>query len=218
MRFLRYLLYALIQLGIIGGGLWLYSVFRGISITESNFFSGHLLTLVGFSFVPLIRTILRQRKRPYARVPGIRSIPFVLKSTFCGEAEGSLSRTGAEIREICNTTVLDNRVFVLVDETETTLEYETQPRLEELGAKRKKRRFEPTRIEVRLEDSGQPSAVRVQISSFTDGQYVGIDNVGNEENVGLIVSGLERAGLLRSPRPKGRLCRRSSPKTNLGAR
>lgn len=212
MRILRYLLYALIQLGIIGGGLWLYSAVRGISILETNFYSGHFLTLVGFSFLPLIRLILRQSKLLYARVPGIRSMPFVLKSSFRGDAEGSLSHVRTEIRKICNTTVLDDRVFVLVGETEDTLEYETQPRLEELGGKRKKRRFEPTRVEICFEHHGQPSTVRVQISSYTDGQYVGIDNTGNEENVAVIVTSLQRAGLLPSPAPRGRLRGRVSSK------
>ena len=198
MRFLRYLLYALLQLGFFGGLFWLYSVIRGTPMVVLSFHSTGLLTFVLVSFIPLLDMMRRQRKLPLARMKEIRSTPFLLRTTFHGRVDGSLPEVKGRLREICNSAVLADRVFVLVEETEDRLEYLTEPRLDVIGTKSRRRRFETTRVEITLRACEESHVTDIEIRSSSDERDVGIDNLSNEENVGTIVLGLKEAGLIRN--------------------
>jgi hypothetical protein len=198
MRFLRYLLYAILQLGFFGGLFWLYSVIRGVSLPDLNFRSTGLLTFVAVSFIPLIDMMRRQRRLPLARMPEIRSKLFLLCTTFHGRVKGTVSEVKDCLREICNAAVLTDRVFVLESETDAYLEYVSEPRLDAVDTKGKRRRFEATRVEINLRSGPEPASVDLEIRSSSDERDVGIDNLSNEENVGTIVLGLKKAGLLRT--------------------
>ncbi len=198
MRFLRYLLYAILQLGFFGGLFWLYSVIRGVPLLDLNFRSTGLLTFVVVSFIPVIDLMRKQRKLPLARMPEIRSKPFLLSTTFHGRVEGTVSEVKERLREICSAAVLTDRVFVLESESDDYLEYLTEPRLDAIDTKSRRRRFEATRVEITLRPDTEPASVDLEIHSSSDERDVGIDNLSNEENVGTIVLGLKQAGLLRA--------------------
>ncbi len=201
MRFLRYLFYAVLQLGLFGGLFWLYSLIRGVPFFGFNIGSTGLLTFIVVSFVPIIDMMRRQRKLPLAGLRAIRSPPFVLRARFRGRVNGSLLEVKARLREICNAAVFADRVLVLAEESDDFLEYVTEPRIDEIGSKSKRRRFEATRVEINMCPSERVGAVDVDILSSSDERDVGIDNLSNEENVGAIVVGLREAGFLVSEAP-----------------
>ena len=201
MRSLRYLLYLFLQLGFLGGLFWLYGLIRGGSVLEFNFFSSGLLTFLALSIIPHIELLRRQRKLPLARMREIRSVPFVLRSAFRGQAKGSVEQVKEAVQEVCNGAVLTDRVLFLSSEEESSLEYIDEPRLEMVGSKSKRRRFEATRVEIRLSASSAPSLTDLEIVSSSDERDIGIDNIANEENVGVIVMGLLDAGILGASAP-----------------
>lgn len=201
MRFLRYFLYLVLQLGFLGGLFWLYGLIRGTSILEFNFFSSGLLTFLALSIIPYIELLRRQRKLPLARMRDIRSMPFVLRSTFKGRVSGPVGRVKETVRAVRNSAVLTDRVLVLASEDESSLEYVDEQRLEMVDTKRKRKRFETTRVEIRFSASGVPSSTDLEIVSSSDERDVGIDNIANEENVGVIVMGLLQAGILGASAP-----------------
>lgn len=196
MKYIRYLVYGLVQLGIISGGVWLYSTFSHIPLLQLHLLSPKFLGFVVFSFAPLISMVAHRKKLQIDKIPGITSKPLVLRSEFKSTLKGTVKDLKARIRDICNSIMLTDRVLVLVQEAEDRLVFETEARIDEIGPKVRKRRSEPMGIEVTLHVTERPGEVEVELSSFTETREFGLDNVANEENLAAIVKELEHAGLI----------------------
>lgn len=199
MRGLRFFLYAFLQLGLIGGALLLYSLVTKVPISKIDFSSGGFITLITFSLAPLVAMFGRKRVAGVPRIPGISSPPFLLRSSYATTVKGTPQGLKIVLHDICNSIVLDDRVFMLDREDELTLEYITEPRPRGLGTREKEVVHESTRVILELQPCYGADSTDLKISSSSEERDVGLNNLTNEENIAAIVLELQNAGLVQVP-------------------
>lgn len=182
-RFLRYWLYLLFLGAVVGGGLALLPLLRGLGLGIGAPTTKALVTLLVFAAIPVAKGLKSDLSSRPAQIEGGSHNYLAQESTWTGPAAADWK---ARLKETVNGIIFEGRAFVLELEEEDFLAYRSERNRASLEKRRKRRSENRMIVEAEgLEDGSLCVMVR------KERQYVELSNRDNEELLALLVHGMQ---------------------------
>jgi hypothetical protein len=185
MKYIRYLLYLLLEAGVIGGGIALAHTLRmPVNLSSYKAISG-LLSLLFLANLKPIASLVMEIRKPVELGAGVESRYLRQECEYRTRVEDGWK---GRVKKMMNGMVLNKQYYFLVYEEDRYLEYESRDMGQEIGSKAGRKK--PVRKVLEIEKT---EGDRLRIRTYKESRYSELSNRDNEELMMKFLEGMREA-------------------------